>query len=123
MAACHACGAQYETSERVGFRAVCEGCGADLHVCLNCRFHDPAAHGACRETQAEFVVEKDRSNRCDWFEPGTGSGSGKAGSGGEANGARERLDALFRKPGEAPQERGPEKDPRGAAEDLFRKGK
>ena len=119
MAACHACGAQSATSGRIGFRAACERCGVDLHVCLNCRFHDPAASNACRETEAELVVDKDRSNRCEWFESGAGAGTGS--SAGDTDVARGQLDALFRKPGEAAEKRGPKQDPRAAAEDLFRK--
>lgn len=120
MAACHACGAAYDATDRVGFRDVCAHCDADLHVCLNCRFHDPAASNACRETQAEVVVDKDRANRCEWFQPGEG-GRGAGGRGEDAGRARERLEALFRKPGEGPGKEGTERDPRAAAEDLFKK--
>jgi len=117
MPRCHACGADYDATERVGFRDVCERCDADLHVCLNCRFHDPGAANACREEQAETVVEKNRANRCEWFQPG--GGGRESGQGEEA--ARAKLDALFRKPGEAAKPPGPKKDPRAAAEDLFKK--
>ena len=55
--------------ERVGRQEACPRCDSDLHCCRNCRFRDPGAHNQCRETQAEWVKEKDRSNFCDYFEP------------------------------------------------------
>ncbi|MBX7136647.1 MAG: hypothetical protein K1X83_01595 [Oligoflexia bacterium] len=45
----------------------CPGCRSDLHVCRNCRHFDPNAYNQCRENQAERIVEKDRSNMCDYF--------------------------------------------------------
>jgi hypothetical protein len=97
MAACHACGAAFDTTGRVGFRDVCERCDVDLHVCLNCRHHDPQRSNECRESQAEQVLDRDRANRCEWFQPGSGAEAGGPDGGAEA--AREKLDALFRKKG------------------------
>jgi hypothetical protein len=93
---CHACGAAVEVaaSERVGFRDACDGCGADLHVCLNCAHHDPSAYNECREPNAERVSDRDRANRCDYFAPGEGAGGTRADSGG---GAKAALDGLFKK--------------------------
>jgi hypothetical protein len=62
---------------------------------LNCRFHDPDAYNQCRETPAERVVDKDRSNFCEYF--------------------------VFR---DAPTSKGPEDKTPGAKaklEDLFKK--
>jgi hypothetical protein len=70
MVVCHACGAKNETGERVGRRDTCSQCNADLHVCLNCEFYDPKAYNECREPQADRVLEKDKSNFCDYFSPG-----------------------------------------------------
>jgi len=94
---CHGCGAERELapSERIGFREACESCGADLHVCLNCRFHDPTAYNECREPNAERVADRDRANRCDYFAPG---GTGAAPEVGPREAARGQLDALFKKP-------------------------
>ena len=52
---------------RVGMRDTCPHCHTDLHVCFNCAFYDPGSHHECREPQAEFVLKKDRGNRCDYF--------------------------------------------------------
>ncbi len=92
---CFSCGVAVELSggERVGFRAACEKCGVDLHVCLNCRHHDPSAYNECRETNAERVGDRDRANRCDYFSPGDGSGAG----GPAQSAAKDALDSLFKK--------------------------
>ncbi len=93
MPACQACGRAFEVRERVGFREECEGCGADLHVCLNCDFHDPGAHNECRESQADPVAEKARANRCEWFRP---SSPGRPTTAPKPD-PKSALDALFKK--------------------------
>lgn len=67
---CFKCGASLHFTERVGFREECESCGEDVHCCRNCRFYDPKAYNECREPSAEVVKEKDRANRCEYFEGG-----------------------------------------------------
>jgi RIO-like serine/threonine protein kinase len=57
----------------VGFRECCDGCGEDLHVCLNCIFYDEAVYNECKETSADRIVTKDRSNLCDYFKPSSES--------------------------------------------------
>ena len=49
-------------------RDECPNCKSDIHVCLNCQFFSESAHHQCRETQAEYVKEKDRANFCEYFE-------------------------------------------------------
>lgn len=95
---CSACGVGIElaSGERVGFRDSCDACGADLHVCLNCTHHDPAAYNECRESSAERVSARDRANRCDYFTPREG---GPAPGSDEPSEAHSALDALFKKPG------------------------
>ena len=93
---CFSCNRPVEVraGDRIGFSDRCEQCDADLHVCLNCRFHDPSAHNECRESSAERVRDRDRANRCDYFSPGDREG-GAAGSARET--ARSALDDLFKK--------------------------
>ena len=67
-------------------------CGADLHVCKNCEFYDAGAHHECRESQAEYVKDKERSNFCDYFKF---SKRGKATDNKAA--AMAKLDDLFKK--------------------------
>lgn len=66
-----------------------------MHVCRNCAHHDTSAYNECREPQADRVLEKERSNFCDYFTPR----SGQAGrSGGLDTGAYVKgLDDLFKK--------------------------
>ena len=93
---CFACGAPVELASgaRVGFRDACDRCGHDLHVCRNCRHHDPAAYNECREPQAERVSDRERANRCEWFTPVEARARGDRDP---QRAARAALDALFRK--------------------------
>lgn len=84
------------SGERVAFRDTCPGCGGDLHACVQCRHHDPAAAGGCREPRAEPVRDPDRANRCDWFAPGEGGGAADRRA--TRDEARAALDALFTRP-------------------------
>lgn len=91
---CFKCGEKNEYSERVPLRAECAKCGEDLHVCKCCHFYDPKVYNECREPQAEVVQDKERANRCDYFQPG--------GAGGKAGGPTKSdllsaAEALFKK--------------------------
>ena len=55
--------------ENVTRKAECPCCSADVHVCLNCQFFSESHHHECRETQAEYVKDKDRANFCEYFTP------------------------------------------------------
>lgn len=52
---------------------VCSKCNADLRVCKNCAFYDSKSYNECREPSAERVVDKEKSNFCDYFTPGNNS--------------------------------------------------
>lgn len=54
--------------ESISMREECEVCKSDLHVCLNCVFYDETKTNKCRETQVDYVKEKDRANYCDYFQ-------------------------------------------------------
>jgi hypothetical protein len=92
--ACHACGATVTVDGRVMRREVCSSCEADLHVCLNCTFHDPGAQNQCREPVAEPVRDKDRSNYCTYFSFAVEASEAERES--EADAAKRRLDSLFK---------------------------
>ena len=99
---CWHCGRATEVVERVGFRHECEGCGRALHVCRNCEFYDASYNNACRENQAERVVDKERFNFCEYFAPASGNASIKdskgAGAGAPSKSAAQaKLEALFKK--------------------------
>jgi predicted RNA-binding Zn-ribbon protein involved in translation (DUF1610 family) len=95
MKICHSCRKTLDVGRKVGRREDCPFCGSDLHVCLNCRFYDPGSYNDCREPQAERVVDKARSNFCDYFE--------------------------FRDSASAEGEHKTEKNPAAQLEDLFKK--
>ncbi|MBN8549174.1 MAG: hypothetical protein J0M12_07675 [Deltaproteobacteria bacterium] len=67
---CYKCGAEQALSDRrsVGRTESCLKCASDLHCCRNCSFYDEKAYNSCREPQADRVLEKNRSNFCDFFE-------------------------------------------------------
>jgi hypothetical protein len=90
---CWKCGDEIDTRERIGFHADCTRCGVALHCCRNCQFYDPAYNNQCREPMAERVVDKERSNFCEYFAPAKGF---RAESGAKPD-ARARLEALFRR--------------------------
>lgn len=95
MKSCYKCGKELGSEGVVGRRDTCPFCGSDLHVCRNCRFYDPGSYNDCREPQAERVVEKDRSNFCDYFEF-SGSASGDTAQQGELD-PKGKLEDLFKK--------------------------
>gem|GEM_PF-331250 len=65
---CYKCGRPYTRAAAPGRSETCDGCGADLRVCLNCVSYDPQAAYQCRDRRAEPVAEKHRANFCEWFE-------------------------------------------------------
>ncbi len=73
---CFHCGSDLKYADRIGLREECPKCKNDVHCCKNCRFYDPKVYNECNEPQAELVRERDRSNHCDYFQAGQGSGGG-----------------------------------------------
>jgi predicted RNA-binding Zn-ribbon protein involved in translation (DUF1610 family) len=64
---CALCGKQIEIDKYLTRKSTCPKCGADLHICLNCRFYSETSHNKCLETKAEFQRSRDRANFCDYF--------------------------------------------------------
>jgi len=65
---CHHCGTPWPGDKpRPAYRDICPRCGAYWHCCLNCRFHDPAAHNQCRIPTTEWVADRRKFNYCDDF--------------------------------------------------------
>ncbi|HET57155.1 MAG TPA: hypothetical protein ENN35_01785 [Deltaproteobacteria bacterium] len=102
MVRCPYCGEPVGENAGIGFRDTCGRCGRDLHVCRNCRFHDPGAYNECREPQAERVLDKDRANFCEYFAPlSDPSPAGTRGSSsGTEDDARKHLESLFKSGGD-----------------------
>lgn len=89
---CLSCRKEVTVGERVAFREECPHCGADLHSCRHCRFHDSGAYNECRESNAERVADKDKANRCEYFQPAPAKMSARP-----ADAPKAKLEALFRK--------------------------
>lgn len=80
----------------IGRTEDCPHCGADVHVCRNCKHYDQSAYNECRENQADRVLDKERSNFCDYFSFRSGKpgvNEGKA----QKDAAMKALDELFQK--------------------------
>lgn len=88
---CPACQSAHAFTGTLSFRAECERCSADLHVCVACRHYDPYADNACREVQAEYVADKSRRNLCEDFKPAPA----RAGTTDPQADAKAKLAALF----------------------------
>lgn len=71
----------------------CSTCKADLHSCLACRNYDPAISDACSEDRADFILDKDKANFCDYFKVNTKAYKKKDNE--EARAARAKLAELF----------------------------
>lgn len=92
---CFACNAEtpLAAGEQLGFRDECGHCGGDLHCCRNCRHHDPSAYNECREPNSERVSDRERGNRCDYFNASEREGGSDDGR----QQALSNLDDLFKK--------------------------
>lgn len=111
---CFRCGASLaELSLPLSRQDECPKCGIHLHVCRMCRHYDRNVTRQCLEDGADDVIEKDRLNFCEWFEPSTNSFDATAKA--EADTAKQALDALFGD-GEAPKSSTDASD----ADDLFK---
>jgi hypothetical protein len=95
MKICHACNKELALGREIGRRDECPFCTADLHCCLNCRFHDRSAPKQCREPVAELVREKDKANYCDLFLFAAAEAGAPVKDG--ENSSRKALDDLFKK--------------------------
>ena len=71
----------------------CSSCKADMHVCVSCKNFDPAVSDSCREDRADFVLDKDRANFCDYFK--ANPRAFKKTDGLEAREAKSKLAELF----------------------------
>ncbi len=72
-------------------RAECPKCNWDAHVCLNCTLYDKNFHHECKESQSEWVQDKEASNFCEYFTPIADRSQDNS----EVDSAKSKLDALF----------------------------
>lgn len=45
----------------------CSTCSADLHACISCKNYTTGLSDGCSEDRAEFVLDKEKANFCDFF--------------------------------------------------------
>jgi hypothetical protein len=93
MRRCAACKKEIAADRFIGRQEQCPYCKADLHCCLNCVFYSPGAYNDCKESQAERVLDKARSNFCDFF---SFKNSAPEACGPSTN-PKDKLEALFKK--------------------------
>lgn len=92
---CFHCSTKIESagSARFGRKDTCPKCDSDIHVCLNCRHYDESSYNQCREPQADRVLDKDKSNFCEFFSPADGPLKKEAS---DKKAAMKKLDELFK---------------------------
>jgi hypothetical protein len=89
---CMHCGAQELFSSTIPRSAACESCQRDLRSCVHCQYFDKRSSNECKESQAELVTDKEKSNFCGYFVP-HGKRSEKAP---KSSASRQGWDQLFR---------------------------
>lgn len=68
--ACYRCGAALDKlTLPLSQRDACPACSVHLHVCRMCEHYAPEVPTACREDDAEEVIDKEKMNFCEWFRP------------------------------------------------------
>jgi len=68
IGACWNCGHGL-TKADYGREADCPGCHKPTRVCRNCRQFSPGRPNDCAEPLAEHLLEKERANFCEYFDP------------------------------------------------------
>lgn len=96
---CNKCGQIRQSLGELTHEDACNGCGADLHTCGNCRFFDTTTLWECRENIPARVIGKHAKNQCTFFTPkivkDLAADKGKQPV--SENDARKAFDALFKK--------------------------
>ena len=116
--ACWRCGAGLEAlSLPLSRLDECPECAIHLHVCRMCINFSPVIVRACREDDAEEVLEKERSNFCDYFQPSAAAFDRDIAAADQK--AKDELQSLFSN-GEAGDPDQAEAADHNAADDLFK---
>lgn len=66
---CYSCKKTIGIEGKIGFRQDCDQCGHDLHSCVQCQHYDPKVYNECREPMADRILEKQKANYCEFFNP------------------------------------------------------
>ena len=76
----------------------CSTCKADLHACISCKHYAANLSDSCTEDRADFVLDKDKANFCDFFKVNPKAYNEKDDAAAKA--AKARLAELFGETGE-----------------------
>ena len=71
----------------------CINCNADLHACIACKNFSLSVSNGCNEERADLIVEKEKSNFCEYFSANTAAYQKQNNT--EATAARAKLAELF----------------------------
>ena len=82
------------TAADYGRETSCLGCGKPTRVCRNCRHYAPGRPNECLEPMVERVLDKERANFCELFDPSDRPSAGDAGTGEHA--LRRAAEDLFK---------------------------
>lgn len=96
MNSCYHCKKEVTVERKITRTDTCPHCNSNLRCCMNCSLYDAAVYNACRESQADRCVEKDRANFCVYFNFSE-SGSKVSERPVPANRRENPLNALFKK--------------------------
>jgi len=90
---CHSCSKDLNLSaaQKILRSEECPYCYASVHCCKMCKFYDPTAYNECKESSADRIVEKEKSNFCDYFILKGGGGSSD-----DKNDLMDAANALFK---------------------------
>ena len=70
--------------------STCSKCENDLKICYHCAFYDKNSYHQCRESEAEWVKDKEQANFCDYFSASNNMTSTK-----ETDDTTKKLNVLF----------------------------
>ena len=90
---CWNCGTGLAKSD-YGRENACLTCGKPTRACRNCRWFAPGRPNDCEEPVAERVLDKQRANFCDFFEPTAAPAAGTAND--SPDGLRRAAEDLFK---------------------------
>jgi hypothetical protein len=91
---CAFCKADLQVEGFISRADTCPQCGRYLRCCKQCNFYDPKAYNECKEVMAERIMDKERSNFCEFFRLRGQEDDTKR----DMEEAKRRLEALFSKP-------------------------
>lgn len=61
----------FEVQVKIGFRAACPHCGADLHTCVGCCYYAPGKPNDCMVPGTDPVRDREAANFCEEFKAKT----------------------------------------------------